>query len=481
MYSLIVIGDDLASHVAAALNAHRGNPTALIAENGIGGTSYIGDLAFETDPTPLCGLGENQSLFSLFRELRISPEFHLLDPAYQIILPQKRIDFFPGKEALVNELCREFPHLSKSIKTFYDNVEIISDAADKWLRNHPNIQPKYFRELIEYIKFTPCLIKSFINNLRMNRLMRQDVAFKKVAEAQQVLLSPRKNRQHPFFSFFQLFVPVRGVYHFAQGKQVLFDALIQKIESSKGLYQTRCEILAVEKRKDAFEVTYMDKSGNPARIEGDNLIVSVKWQNMRLLTGRKKRLNVGDFFRPARITHYPFTIHLGITPGCIPEKMGKYVAVISDLQKDIYDDNLILLNSPASASVRTDDVHSKIPLSATVFLPDHPDKWSRDSLELTAHAIIERLDSFLPFLKENIVFFDINESIAHSQKQRDVVNAKYEMRDAFMTGFGARSNKTRFNNVYLTGAPLLPDTGFEGEIISGMNAAGRLSSNENRS
>jgi hypothetical protein len=47
------------------------------------------------------------------------------------------------------------------------------------------------------------------------------------------------------------------------------------------------------------------------------------------------------------------------------------------------------------------------------------------------------------------------------------------MRSSFITGWAARSNKTRFKNIYLTGASLLADAGFEGEIMSGINAATR--------
>lgn len=113
---------------------------------------------------------------------------------------------------------------------------------------------------------------------------------------------------------------------------------------------------------------------------------------------------------------------------------------------------------------------SKVPLSATVFLPDHPDVWSKENLEKTSDAIMEHLENFLPFLKDNILYFDINESINISLKQRSIINPRYQIRNSFLTGFAAKSNKTRFNNIYLTGASLLADIGFEGEVISGMNA-----------
>ena len=94
MYGLIVIGDDLSSHVAAAVACSYGIKTALLSESGMGDVCFIGDLAFNGDHTPLTGFGENQIGLSLLTALGVSPENVLLNPAYQIILPENRIDFF---------------------------------------------------------------------------------------------------------------------------------------------------------------------------------------------------------------------------------------------------------------------------------------------------------------------------------------------------------------------------------------------------
>jgi len=303
--------------------------------------------------------------------------------------------------------------------------------------------------------------------------MSRNASFQKVMEAQHVLLSFRTNNQNSFFSNYQYCAPLRGAYSFTRGKQALFDALIKKIESSGGQYIKHCEVLAIKKGK-VIDVTTMDKNGVASKVEAENLIVSTKWQNMRLVIERKKKFSFGDFIRPTKVTHYSFTIHLGINSQCIPEKMARHVAVISDIHKDIYNDNLIILESGASENDKV-AAASKIPLSATVFLADTQDIFARDNLHQTANSIIERLEYFLPFLKENIEFLDIEESINISQKQRDVVNPKYQIRNAFFTGLAAKDNKTRFGNIYLNGASLLTDAGLEGEIISGMNAAARVS------
>jgi len=477
MYGLIVIGDDLSSHVAAAVSSGNGMKTVLLSENGIGSACFVGDLTFNTDTAPLTGFGENQVCSSLLTKLGISLEANLSNPGYQIILPENRIHFFNNKEELVKEMAREFPQLAVKIKSFYNAVERNSAIAGKWLHDHPFIQPKSVKYYMDFIKLTPYLIRVKYDNIKFKRLMLRNASFKKIMEAQQVLLSFKTNHQNSIFSHFQYCVPLRGAYHFSEGKQVFFDSLIKKIESAGGLHLNRCEVLSIKKGR-IIEVTYNDKDGVPTKIEAGNLIVSTKWQNMHLLIERKKKLSWGDFIRPTKISHYPFTIHLGINPKGIPEKMATHVAVITDVNKDIYDDNLIILESGSSENEKT--AVSKIPLSATVFLSNDQAIWSRDNLSQTADSIIERLEYFLPFLKENIEFFDIEESINISQKQRNVVNPKYQLRKSFISGFFAKNNKTKFGNVYLTGASLLTDAGLEGEVISGMNAAARITGKESK-
>jgi phytoene dehydrogenase-like protein len=473
MYDLIVIGDDLSSHVAAAVASLNGSNTALLSESGIGEEICLsGDLVFNVDPTPMTGFGANQTGISLLEKLDISIESNLLNPAYQIILPEHRIDFFNDKESLVKEIAREFPELSGEINSFYDAVVKNSTIVDNWLRDHPFIHPKCLKDCVDYLKIIPYLIKYKFDNNKLKRIMFRNASFKKVMEAQQALLSFKTKNQNSIFSHFQYSAPLRGIYYFSQGKQEFLNSLIKKIESTNGLYLNNCEVLSI-KKGELIEVTYNDKDGVASKIEADNLIVSTKWQNMHLLIERKKKLNFDDLIRPIKVSYYPFTIHLGIRQKSIPEKMARHVAVISDVNKHIYDDNLIILELSAPEDEKTTSTAKSL-LSATVFLPDDQMTWSKENLTANARSIIERLEYFLPFLKENIEFFDIKESINISQKQRNVVNPKYQLQNSFISGFAAKSNKTRFGNIYLTGASLLTDAGFEGEIISGINAAARV-------
>jgi hypothetical protein len=472
MYDLIVIGDDLSSHIAAAVASRQNIKTVLLAESGLGETCTIGGFVFNLDSTPLAGFSENQICHSVLTKLGILPieeQGDLLNPAYQIILPEHRLDFFNDKELLVQEMTREFPQLSGVINSFYNAVVKNSDIVGKWYQDHPFIQPKSIKDYFEFLKLIPRILKYKFYNTKFRWICSGNASFRKVMEAQQALLSFFLKDQDSIFSHFRYSAPLRGIYNFSHGKQTLLNSLINEITSSQGLYLANCEVSSVRKGK-LIEVSYSNDNGDATKISADNLIVSTKWEKINLLFERKNQINIDDLIRPVKVSHNPFTIHLGIRQNSVPEKMVRHVAVITDVNKDIYDDNLIILELSLPDDEKTTS-SGKCSLSATVFLHDDPMIWSNENLTATARSIVERLEFFLPFLKENIEVFDIKESINISRKQRNIVNPKYLLRNSFITGFAAKSNKTKFSNIFLTGASLLMDAGFDGEIISGVNAA----------
>jgi phytoene dehydrogenase-like protein len=476
MYDLIVIGDDLSSHIAAAAAAHYGLHTALLAESGVGGFFLEGDFAFNIDPTPITGFGANETCLALLAELDIPPierESTILNPAYQIILPDHRIDFFNNKENLINELVREFPDYEQEITDYYEAVEEFSTIFSQWFHKHPFIQPRSFKEYYEYLKLIPQILRYKIDVFKLKSAFIDNESLHTIMEAQWALLSSLTDTSEPFSANLLYSAPLRGVYYFQQGKQILFNSLIQKLEKANGLYFNNCKVEAVN-TKEIINVEIVDKDGDISKISAKQLIVSTKWRGMPLIQANEKsRFNIADWFRPIKVTHYPFALHIGCEQKCLPEKMARYSAIVSDIDKDLLEDNLIILES----SMPEDEkfaASAKISLTATVYLPNDPAIWQQENLTAAAASILDRLELFLPFLKDNITFYDLDKSIGISLKSREVVNSKYKIRKSLLTGFFAKDNKTNYENVFLTGGALLPDAGFEGEIMSGMNAVSRV-------
>jgi phytoene dehydrogenase-like protein len=369
-------------------------------------------------------------------------------------------------------MAREFPEHIQEINSFYDSTIKYSSIFSTWLQEHPFIQPQSIKDCYKYLKLIPHFLKQKYIKSKLEKIIFNNSSLKKIFEAQQILLSYTNITQNRFAADFLYTTPLRGTYCFPQGKQIIFNALINKIETENSIKLTNCDITNIKKGK-LIELELTDKNGDIAILEARNLIVSTKWEKMNLLLENKKRINIGDCLRPVTISRFPFTIHLGCDRKCLPEKMARHVALVMDVDKDIYDDNLIIIESVLS-SEETASTNNKVSLTATVYLPNDPVMWVQENLERIASSIITRLEQFLPFLKENIEFYDLNKSIEISKMYRKIVNPKYQMKNSFLTGFAARNNKTRFKNVFLTGASLLVDAGFEGEIISGMNAVSRV-------
>ncbi|MHB8138336.1 MAG: hypothetical protein ACYDGO_08105 [Smithellaceae bacterium] len=480
MYDLIVIGDDLSSHVAAACASHNGLNTLLIAESGLGGLNLIGDYVFNVDPTPITGLGREQQGLSVLTELGIVlPEAHgaSINPAFQIILPDHRIDFYNDPLSLQAELAREFPGLDEGIRNFYDMASDASDVFQNWMIEHPQLQPRNLKECFDYLKILPFIIRYKFGAVNFDKILSQNASLEKVWEAQKVLLSSNNEDLFSFASAFQYCSPMRGVFYFPQGKQFLFNALIENLESNKGLYLNNLQVSSMTRNK-TIELEVKTPDGKTSTISGLNLIVSTKSDKLAMLPGNYKHINILDWLRPEKIAYYPFTIFLGVAEKHLPEQLARHIAVVTDVTKDIYDNNLIILETGLPETGKSLSL-ARTSMTATVYLPDIAENWTGDALRREADSMLERLDEFLPFLKNNLELKDIDKAINISMDCRKVLSPKYKVRNAFFTCFAAKSNKTRYDNVFLTGTSLLSDAGFDAEIISGKNAAQQVMKKRN--
>jgi len=473
MYDLIVIGADLSSHVSAACASHHGLHTLLIAESGLGGLQLLGDFVFNIDPTPITGLGPDQLGLSILSELDITvPEADSaasINPAFQVILPDHRIDFYNESASLTAELVREFPELDSDITDFYRAATDASSVFQKWIAEHPQIQPQNFKEYFSYLKIFPHIFRYKFSAARFDKILSQYPSLEKVWEAQQALLSFNNDDLFSFASSYQYCAPFRGISYFPQGKQFLFNAFIEKLESNKGLYLNHYQVASIT-RNNLIEITIKAPNGESSQVSGRNLIISTKSDSLSLLKAGNSSVNISDWIRPAKIAYYPFTVYLGIAEKCLPEQIARHVALVTDTTKDIYDSNLIILeiglpeNNLPLRQARTS-------LTATVFREDGEENWTPDALKREAHSVLLRLEEFLPFLKENIELDDLDQSINISLAYRKVASPKYKVRNALLTSFAAKSNRTRFGNIFLTGTSLLADAGFDAELMSGKNAA----------
>ncbi|HPD55628.1 MAG TPA: hypothetical protein P5294_00635 [Smithellaceae bacterium] len=471
MHDLIIIGDDLSSYVAAAVGIKFGLNTVHLTEHNLKEMS-INDIYFNADSSPITGFGEDQSAISLFNELGIKISHNdlcRLNPCYQVILPDHRVDFYTQKNDLIAELVREFPHKTKYIKSFFKSVQKDSDFLQKWVSAHPFFRITGLKQYFNYFKLFFKLLAFDWKTNKFRRKLFDDPSLLKIHEAQLAFFSSDIDARKALSSSYHYSAPWRGTFSFPKGKTYLFETLRDFFKNAGGLYMTDCRLLSVRKT-NCIEAELMDERGLTSQISAKYLIISDKAEALNVFYKKKKKIKTNKWLKRVKTTHYPFTLHFVLTEKCLPEKLARHAIFIPDINNHIFNNNMIILeiHNPDKEKKST---QGKILLAVTVFLPADEDYWKKEMLKKLAENTITRLETFLPFLGESTKFYDINKSIDISIKYRNIANAKYRVKKSFFTGFSAQKNKTSIKGVYLNGASLFTDMGcFESEIISGMYA-----------
>ena len=138
-----------------------------------------------------------------------------------------------------------------------------------------------------------------------------------------------------------------------------------------------------------------------SKVSGQNLIISTKSDSLSLL---QQEINLSIF--QTGFVRQKLLITLSRFFWALPhiacrKKSARHIAVVTDITKDIYDNNLIILETGLPEKDKTLAL-AKTSLTATVYLPDVKENWTIDALKREAGSILDRLEKFLPFLKDNI-------------------------------------------------------------------------------
>jgi len=486
MYDAIVIGNDLSSLIAATILSHHGVKTILISEGDVQYTYRESGYTFNIDPSPLAGFGPTQICSLLAADLGISitdcTGLLLLNPCLQIILPDHRIDYFYNREALFREMEREFKDYAGDIHKLFTSVSKINEFVGQWISDKPYMYPKCYKEFVTLFKNIPTLMRERLSLSKTFTRIKSNSSLNKVFEVESALLSnsnmDSNNGTTSILSAYTLSLPLRGLYYCTGGNDLLLQSIKSRFEDSGGQLIKNCSVIRISTGKEIdIDIQTPD---SVSKIKGRYLIGSTKWEKLKLLLlNDRKFRRLERRLKSVKSMYYPFTLHMGVSDKCIPEKIATYVAVVIDQNRMIMDNNLIFLEMSATGDTKRAP-HGKRALSATVFLKESPLILNDEGLKDISKAVFQSLETFLPFLQENLDFLNIDKSIELSRRNQEVVNQKYCMRSCPFFGMSSMSTKTHVSNVYLTGGMLMAGLGFEGEIISGINAANSVIAQEGK-
>lgn len=469
MYDTIVLGDDPGSLIAAVTLASHGGKTVLLTMEDTPDLYSESGYTFDIDPLPWTGSNRGNALRQLLAHLLITHEDYPLDPALQIIFQEHRIDIYNDTGLCLKEMEREFPDNTLQILNFYKSIAKSDTFASGLIDKNLHLQPETVWDYINLLRNMPVIVlkkRAFAANLRN---IQNEPELKKIVEAQILLLSNLDPHDISPISFAKtLSLPLNKFFYHTGGKHHLIEKLKKKFEADGGIIE-RCSISTLELER-AIKAGVKVGGEDIPTIYGRNIIISTKYENFTsLLEENRKFSALRKRYDKINPSLYPFTIHIGVRDGCMPEKMGAYVVIVSDEAGPAEDGNLLFLEtSKPGDTLRAPD--GKRAVSATTFLKNSPSELDNSVLENIAEVMLKNLGGFLPFLKENLDFMDLEKSIDISRSRHGTINHKYRVKNPFI-GMSSLPNKTPLKNVFLTGGMLMPGLGFEGEIMSGINAA----------
>jgi phytoene dehydrogenase-like protein len=473
MFDTMVIGRDLSSLIAALTLSRRGAKTLLLTEGYHEMAHREAGYLFPVDSTPLSGFGVGQTVFSLLKELDLAPDDEtgtiLTDPAIQLILPDHRIDLFQDDEQMIADFIREFPDQEEEIRRFYKAVSRAAPRIERWLEKDSTDHPTGFARLWRKALRLPAAMAGSLSLIVHGN--GTSGTFKRAVEAQLALLSHISSPGHPLrlSSAYLLSLPKRGIYYPSGGITAWMKRLRQGFTDSGGILMENCSVIRVDTKPEI--VIDVDSAGKLETFRSRKMILSVRWEKLQSLV-----FNHVIFKRLARRLEalppaaYPFCLHLGVQEGALPERLSPYAIVMRDAKSEATDHDIVFIETSRPGETERAP-EGKRAMSATVFLKESPLLTDDITLQGTANSIIDSLEYFLPFLRDNIDYVNIQKSIALARECHESVNLKYSSPLREIIGLSAFTPETPHPDLFLTGAMLRPGLGFEGEIISGMDAA----------
>lgn len=473
MYDTLIIGRDLSSLVAALTSVRNGRKTVLIMEGNPDLVYRESGYAFPYDPRPLSGLADRQILSHLLGNTSPADELTtstgIMNPAFQVVLSRHRIDLFQDQMLLINDLIREFPEEVQEINRFYRAVSKASRQVESWIKEDETDRSGFLRDTISRLVRLPAAIASR-STLRIRGNGENEI-FRRVVEAQLSFLSNLEMEGHvfPVSAAYLLSLPMRGLYYPHGGIISLMTCLGRKYVEQGGILMDGCTVIRVATEPEV--AVDLECAGSSSTLSGRTLIVSAQWEKLELLLPVRKVLPRPDrLFTSIHPAAYPFCLHMGVHEEAIPERMAGHVLLLRDGTGPVTNRDLLFLQTSLPGEIDRAP-SSRRAITATVYLADSPLLLSEQDLKTEAVRILESLEEFLPFLRDNIDYLCVEKSIYLSRRYQEIISRKYRSRRKLFFGMNTLSPQTRLKNVLLTGAILRAGLGIEGEIMAGMDAA----------
>ena len=470
-YDLVVLGDDLAALVCAALCARRGMRTLVLGDDRPARYTLgphklpVEPLIWPSGP----GTASERVLKELHAELALRRKLREPKLAGQLVAPELRVDL--GADRVASELTRELGSVSESWVEGWTRGGEIARSLDVLLASEHAFPAVGFFERREVAKLADGVAEragawwKSLDGQPAAQIWRHLAAIAlrhPAAPPAAVARAIEQWRAGP--------IAVRG------DGDALREMLLEKLSTAGG--EVRAGKVA------EVEISW-GKIASLTLASGDDIgcgqvVASRSPRELAELLGKKAPKRIGELADGLAIVGYRYTLNIVIDEAGLPEHMAPTVAVVCAPDEDPVGD--------AAFSIHVgepDDTGRVVATIATVLASEGPMDPERQPSQMTAlrARLWNRLADVMPFFERHLVlahspFEATPPHVPGGRGSYDVPrNLPLAMTPVWSGAIpqtaelGALSYTTGLKNLTLTGDQVLPSLGVEGALASGWSAA----------
>jgi hypothetical protein len=480
-YDVIIIGSELGGLAAAALVARRGYRVLVLGEAALPQSYHLGPFTLPRSPFAFAGL-VSPAVRKVLGELGLAQilrrKLTALQPHYQIVLPDQRLDVCEDPDLNSRELEREFPRDQAAIAAYAPRVAAINQTLDALLDQDVTLPPDSFWERRDVAKVEaqlPSPDEDLLPGLPAGH------PFRAVATAPAWLAADWDVASLGCVGTARLAEIHRGgVWRLEGGRDVLRQLLVERIQTHSGEVRERAtpeEIIV--KRGKVAGVKILERS---EELGCDHVIAALPASRLLpLLPDGKPPKTLAKAAQAITPAGYRYTLNLVLSVAGLPEALGGAVCAIADPAQPLRGENALGL------FVGDPDPEGRVVVSVQALAPPEAEHDPAILFQLRL-ALRARLDDVLPFHVEHLLAVDSphDDAPPEGQVTTAVVRAPAPMEAVWAStlprclGVGAVGHDVGVKHLYLCGRQNLPGLGFEGELAAAWGCARLISAGETR-